>query len=1003
MSSLFLRLAHKYLAASVTKSAGLRLAFDVEANGFLDTATVAHCVVIADLDSDQIHEYGPEQITDALAHLARASYLTGHNIQNYDLPLLRQLYGWEPPASVKIIDTLVAGRLILPNIGDIDDQVGAMGGPKLKKLRGRFSLEAWGVRLGVAKVGAELENFSVWTPELQARCAGDVRITVKLWRFLQPDGCSAQAMELEHRVNPICNCIEATGVPFDDAAAERLERQWTAERNELKARLLTQFPGMNPTSRKQIGVALEARGWIPEERTEKTKQPKIDDEVLETIAQEYPEFADLSKLFTLGKRLAALSTGDKAWRKHIGADGRIHGGIVHIGTPHSRASHAGPNLAQVPNPKRGTAYANECRALFRAPKNWVFVDADQATLQDRCFGHYLTAFDGGAYAKAFLAGADQHWKGAIVLDLIAEGTERDKQNAVHTVAREGAKGFRYGFLFGCQAKRAGRIVYKIVRSIEHADPTNSLRQKFFAGSARPNESALQRIGGQALVKFEAGTPGLQQLRQKLREQAHRYGWLSGLDGRRVPVRALYSALNFIVTSAEAIACKRWLVQTHDELCARFRYGWDGDVVIAAWIHDSFTCCCRSEIAAEVGEIMVRHARAAGEFYELKVPLDAAFTIGRTWAIEPTKDESRAETSPHVEAAVELPGDQERTACESQKFSNDSDDEPESESPEDPAEDIVIAVLNELPPAAPMTSVESTSAPEALPWEGKPQFIISTTPISVDSFEGFTTDVEGRTDGKILCPFHQEKTPSCQLYADGHYHCFGCGAHGQIDDDMDGVPDSVLAQALDAENDTKTLDRGLELWAESKPITGTLAEHYLTITRRLDLTQLPASIEEVLRFHPRCPFGANGARHPCLIALFRDVESDEPAGIHRIGLTTGAAKIKRLTLGRWPGVRAIKLWPITHKLTIGEGIETVLGAIRCGAITPPAWAMGPKADIANFPMLPGVKAITVLVDRGDPAALDGAEICAARYTAAGIPARWLRTAKVKDFNDLLVTP
>jgi hypothetical protein len=357
----------------------------------------------------------------------------------------------------------------------------------------------------------------------------------------------------------------------------------------------------------------------------------------------------------------------------------------------------------------------------------------------------------------------------------------------------------------------------------------------------------------------------------------------------------------------------------------------------------------------------------------------------------------------------LPDEQERTQCESPKFSNDFDEAPESELAEDPAEDIIIAVLNELPPTTRIVSVESTSAPapEMLPWEGKLQFVsaapqsVEPTQISTDSFEGFTSDIEGHTNGKILCPFHQEKTPSCQLYADGHYHCFGCGAHGQINDDMDGIPASVLAHALDAENDTETLERGLELWAESKSIAGTLAERYLTETRKLDPAMLP-DINAVLRFHPRCPFGANGARHPCLIALFRDAESDAPAGIHRIGLTPDASKIKRLTLGRWPGVRAIKLRPVTHKLSIGEGIETVLGAIRCGAITPPVWAMGPKTDIANFPVLSSIKAMTVLVDRGDPAALDGAEACAARYVAAGICVRWLRTVRVKDFNDLVMS-
>src|SRR6185295_2466390 len=32
--------------------------------------------------------------------------------------------------------------------------------------------------------------------------------------------------------------------------------------------------------------------------------------------------------------------------------------------------------------------------------------------------------------------------------------------------------------------------------------------------------------------------------------------------------------------------------------------------------------------------------------------------------------------------------------------------------------------------------------------------------------------------KALCPFHEEKTPSFTVQkGDSHYHCFGCGAHG----------------------------------------------------------------------------------------------------------------------------------------------------------------------------------------------------------------------------------
>lgn len=34
--------------------------------------------------------------------------------------------------------------------------------------------------------------------------------------------------------------------------------------------------------------------------------------------------------------------------------------------------------------------------------------------------------------------------------------------------------------------------------------------------------------------------------------------------------------------------------------------------------------------------------------------------------------------------------------------------------------------------------------------------------------------------RIVCPFHEERTPSCVIYHDS-YRCYGCGAHGPLSD------------------------------------------------------------------------------------------------------------------------------------------------------------------------------------------------------------------------------
>jgi DNA polymerase I-like protein with 3'-5' exonuclease and polymerase domains len=1032
--SRFAYIAAKFIIPSNIKTNGLRLLFDVEADGLLDTATKLHCIVVANLDRNEVSEYGPEKIDAALEHLGRADYLAGHNIQSYDLLLLEQLRGWRPKPGCTILDTLTAGRLILPHLSDLDDQAAAMGDPPLAKLRGRYSLEAWGVRLGIPKVGVDIEDWSVWTPELQSRCVGDVAICKKLWQFLQPDGYSQQAIELEHRVAPICDRITADGVPFHRVAAERLFEQWESELAGLKAKLQAQFPETNLSSRQQIGALLEARGWIPEKRTEKTRQPVINDEVLETIPALFPEFTGLAEYDLLRRRIAQLATGKQAWLKHIGDDGRIHGGLVSIGTPHSRAKHLAPNLAQVPNAKKGGAYAAECRALFRHPGDWVFVTCDQANLQDRAFAHHLAEFDGGAYAQAFLAGLDQHWQNAIALELVPVGTERNKDSKIHTAIREGAKHFRYGFLFGAGAARCGEILAETVRAVQQIAPT----------CTAPTD------GKGARDRFIAATPGLQHLRNRLEAQVARHQWLLGLDGRRVPTLAQYTALNYALASIEAIVCKRWLANVYDELCTRFKYGWDGDLAIVLWVHDEIAACCRPEIAEQVGEILVKYAVEAGAHYGLKVPLAADYKIGRDWAGTPLESAASAESitapdaalsivpeaearqpEPDIDAGDELgrlDGDDDASSHRRGTGANHNRDNQDRLAIPIPADGIGVFVAVEAPLAAaghdvagpaipPLPAAPGAEESVGIGADGQPPWatpVITEVPPGSAEFAAILASLSAeeraivwppkpngngaatsREIDKILCPFHDDRNPSLQVYADGHYHCYGCGAHGEVEE----LAEHVSAPVAPPAPQTDTLERGIQLWQAGASIHGTLAERYLVETRRLDLTVVP-DLDAVLRFHPRCPF--DGATHPCLIALFRDVETDEAAGIHRIALTADAEKIDRMMLGSWPRPRAIKLRPVGEELLTGEGIETSIAGEMKVRWRSALWALGSAGAIERFPVIANVAKLGILVDRdGNGVGGSSARLCADRWYYAHRKVVLLTPQKIgADFNDLI---
>jgi hypothetical protein len=257
---------------------------------------------------------------------------------------------------------------------------------------------------------------------------------------------------------------------------------------------------------------------------------------------------------------------------------------------------------------------------------WVLVGADMEGLELRGLAHYLHPLDKGRYADLVLAG-DPHWANAQAMGLVTGG--RDKHNALHTIMREqGSKRFVYAFVYGCGNEKAGTIVLEACLQAQRQGMPEVLSHQFPQGTSAEH---IEAVGKKIRNAFLRRTTGLQALKDKLELQVDRKQYLPGLDGRRVPVRSKHSALNFIIQSAGAILCKRWICDARDELGRHFRHGWDGDFASVLWVHDELQVACRAAVAAQVGEIVVQCARAAGLPYGFRVPLDSKYKVGHNWA------------------------------------------------------------------------------------------------------------------------------------------------------------------------------------------------------------------------------------------------------------------------------------------------------------------------------------------------------------------------------------
>lgn len=558
-----------------------RLVFDIEANGLneinlnskgevIPEVTQVHCLVIKDIDTNEITTYSGVDIGYGVSRLRNADYIIGHNISIYDVPVLERFYG---PIQTKQQDTLIISRMMYPERADHP-----LGGN---------SLECWGKSLGCHKQDYQ-GGWEEYSDEMLEYCVQDVEVSHKIWEAQQEFiNANTKSVWLEHEVTRIISNQIANGFCFDLNAAYDLEEELQYNKISIEDEMRQSFPPIveerwsektgrklkdkvtifNPGSRKQIAERLGSKyGWSPP-RTEKGN-PKVDEAVLRDL--KFPEAETLIRYFDITKLQGQVSDWIK--RATHSRDGRIHGMVNPQGTVTGRMTASQPNLQQVSGDKRA-------RALFIPSAGNVQVGIDASGLEARMLASRMAKYDQGAYAKIILEG-DIH---------------SENQQAAGLPTRNDAKTFFYGFLYGAGNEKIGKIIGK------NANAGAALKKKF-----------LSRL------------PALRKVIEDVKAHVDKTGKVKLLDGRLVPCRSQHAALNVQLQGDGAIVMK--LAQVLLERKIK-----DMPVKFMATVHDEWQLECPPDIAEEVGKLGVQALLEAGEKLDCKMPIDGEYQIGKDWS------------------------------------------------------------------------------------------------------------------------------------------------------------------------------------------------------------------------------------------------------------------------------------------------------------------------------------------------------------------------------------
>src|SRR5262249_15048663 len=124
-----------------------------------------------------------------------------------------------------------------------------------------------------------------------------------------------------------------------------------------------------------------------------------------------------------------------------------------------------------------------------------------------------------------------------------------------------------------------------------------------------------------------------------------------------------------------------------------------------------------------------------------------------------------------------------------------------------------------------------------------------------------------------------------------FNCLNCGAHGNVFRDARApVIDFAerqrqrdLARYRDEAHKQQRISAAGRIWDSRQPFRTSPAEDYLLYTRGIgDWLDVFPYLDEVFGYHPECPWD-DGSTRPAMLALIRNIHTDEPQGVHRTSL------------------------------------------------------------------------------------------------------------------------